>query len=99
MHNNYPLPMRRNYAGPLAHPAEVTFTDIPFNEESDLLRHYCSVIYRHLWMILGILAVAEMVTLIFLARAPRLYTSSSTISIEAQAPDVMARDNRNNDDN
>src|SRR5579885_2075580 len=99
MHNNYPYPAPRMPATPMEHLSGPTYMDFPVSDDADLFRHYWGVIRRHIWMILAFLAAAEIATLIFLAHSPRLYTASSTISIEPQTPDVMSRDNNRNVDN
>src|SRR5260370_24055239 len=53
-------------------------------------------------MILGLVVAGELVPLLFLLWAPRLYTSSSTIAMEPQTPEVFppetARDDSGNGD-
>lgn len=99
MHNNYPYPAPRMPAVPMENLSGPTYMDFPVSDDADLFRHYWGVIRRHIWMILAFVAAAEIATLIFLAHSPRLYTASSTISIEPQTPDVMSRDNNRNQDN
>jgi succinoglycan biosynthesis transport protein ExoP len=99
MHNNYPYPALRMTASLPANPPEISYSDIPLSDDSDLLRHYWGVIRHHLWWMVAFVAVAEILALVLLARAPRLYTASTTISIEPQMPDIMSHDNNRNDDN
>jgi capsular exopolysaccharide synthesis family protein len=95
MNNNYQYPIQTVPNTPLARPGEFRFTDFPISDERDTFHQYWKILRRHVWLILALFVAAEAVTLLFLARTPRLYTSSSTISIEPQAPDVMSRDNKN----
>jgi len=60
--------------------------------EEDTFEQYWSTIRHYLRLILGLFLAAEVVILLFLLSATPLYTSSSTILIEPQTPDVLAHD-------
>jgi uncharacterized protein involved in exopolysaccharide biosynthesis len=94
--NHYPYPIQPLSPNALAQPGQ--FAPVDFSlEERDLFGRYWGVVRHHLWMILCLFVIAEVLTVLFLAGAPRLYTSSSTISIEPQTPEALPRETTRDD--
>ena len=54
--------------------------DVELNKEGDL-KHYIKVIKRRLWIVLGVIGGAVIISFIYLLISPPLYTSSSSFMI------------------
>jgi capsular exopolysaccharide synthesis family protein len=54
--------------------------DIELNKEGDL-KHYIKVIKRRLWIVLGIIIGAAIISIVYFLLSPPLYTSSSSFMI------------------
>ena len=80
---NRGLPAQSSELGPI----ELYAPSEP-DHQSDL-RTYWSVIWRHLYLILGLLFLAEVVTALVISNITPLYTGLSTILIEDRAPQVL----------
>jgi len=79
-------------------PLDIRSIDIPISEQIDLFDQYWGQIRRHLFLILVLFLAVEFVTLVFLLMATPLYTSSSTILIEPETPEVLEHNARRDDD-
>src|SRR5262249_35863300 len=80
------------------HPLDIRSIDTHAGEQVDIFDHYWQQIRRHLFLILVLFFTVELVTLFVLLMATPLYTSSSTIRIEPQMPEVLERNAARDDE-
>jgi len=84
-HQQYPLP--EEFRPP-------RYNQSPFQREDDFeLWDYWSVIRRNLRLIVGIIAIAEVLTLVIVLCMTPLYTGESTIQIERETPEALQNSN------
>ena len=62
-------------------------------EDEFHLGEYWNIIRRRLWLIVGILAAAELLTALLVLTMTPLYSATSTILIERQTPQVLESKN------
>ena len=65
----------------------------PGQDDQPDLWTYWSVIWRHLGLVLGLFAIAELLTAVIVFSMTPLYTGLSTILIEHQAPEMLGNNN------
>jgi succinoglycan biosynthesis transport protein ExoP len=71
--------------------------DISASEQVEIFDQYWEQIHRHLALILVLFFTVELLTLLFVLTATPLYTSSSTVVIENQMPEVLERNTARDD--